>query len=214
MKEKRYTHVIWDFNGTILDDVEASIKSADQLLTAHGLPALASPEVYRANFGFPVIDYYRRLGFDFDKIPYEVLAPEWVGYYLENARDAGICHGVREVLAEVQARGIPQLILSATERGMLRSQVEALGILPYFEDLLGMGDIHAHSKEQVAVEWRRANPDARVLMVGDTDHDAAVASAMGADCVLLTSGHQSRVRLEACKCRFVADAAREILELL
>ena len=214
MKEKRYTHVIWDFNGTILDDVDASMKSADQLLAAHGLPTLASPEVYRDNFGFPVIDYYRRLGFDFEKIPYEVLAPEWVGYYLENARGAGICAGVREVLAEVRTRGIPQLILSATECEMLRGQVKALGILSYFEELLGMGDIHAHSKEQIAVEWRRANPNAQVLMVGDTDHDAAVAAAMGADCVLLTTGHQSRARLEACKCLFVADSAADVLKLL
>lgn len=214
MKEKRYTHVIWDFNGTILDDVKASIKSADQLLSAYGLPTLASPEAYRESFGFPVIDYYRRLGFDFDKISYEVLAPEWVGYYLENARDASVYEGLCEVLAEVQARNVPQLILSATERGMLRRQVEALGILPYFEDLLGTGDIHAHSKEQIALEWRCSNPDACVLMIGDTDHDAAVAAAMGADCVLLTTGHQSRARLEACKCLFVADTAKEILALL
>ncbi len=214
MKEKRYTHVIWDFNGTILDDVEASIKSADQLLSAYGLPTLASPEAYRESFGFPIIDYYRRLGFDFDKIPYEVLAPEWVGYYLENARNAGVYEGLCEVLAEVQTRKIPQWILSATEHNMLTRQVSDLGILSYFEGLLGMDNIHAHSKEQIALEWRRSNPDACVLMIGDTDHDAAVAAAMGADCVLLTTGHQSRARLEACKCLFVADTAKEILALL
>ena len=52
----KYTHVIWDFNGTILDDVEACIRSANLLLEAHGLPALPSREAYQRHFGFPLID--------------------------------------------------------------------------------------------------------------------------------------------------------------
>ena len=212
MPKKRYTHVIWDFNGTLLDDVAACIASANELLVAHSLPPLPSAEEYRARFGFPIIDYYRRLGFDFDKVSYETLAPEWVAYYMKNVRSSGLCAGVREVLGEVRSRGVPQWILSATEREMLRGQVGALGILDYFEDVLGMGTIHAYSKEEIAVAWRREHPDEQVLFVGDTDHDAAVAAAMGADCVLLTTGHQSRERLEACRCLFVADSAREILD--
>lgn len=214
MSKKRYTHVIWDFNGTLLDDVDACIASANRLLTAYALPTLPSVEEYRARFGFPIIDYYRGLGFDFEKIPYEVLAPEWVAYYMENVRTSGLYEGVREVLAEIRTRGVPQMILSATEREMLRGQVEGLGILPFFEDVLGMDTIHAYSKEQIAVAWRKSHPDAQVLFVGDTDHDAAVAAAMGADCVLVAQGHQSRARLEACKCLFVAERAKEILGLL
>lgn len=214
MSKKRYTHVIWDFNGTLLDDVDACIASANRLLAAYGLSPLSSPEAYRARFGFPIIDYYKSLGFDFDKTPYEVLAPEWVAYYMENVRTSGLYGDVPEVLADIKARGVPQMILSATEREMLRGQVASLGILPYFEDVLGMDNIHAYSKEQIAVEWAHAHPDAHALFVGDTDHDAAVAAAMGADCVLLTTGHQSRERLLSCRCLFVADSASEILELL
>ncbi len=214
MQEKTYTHLIWDFNGTILDDVDACIRSANRLLCDYSLPPLVSVEAYRAQFGFPIIDYYRRLGFDFDKLSYDAIAPEWVAYYMENARDARVYDGVCEVLGEVQTRGIPQWILSATEREMLRGQAESLGILSYFEDVLGMDTIHAYSKEQIAVAWRQAHPDACVLMVGDTDHDAAVAAAMDADCVLLTTGHQSRARLQTCQCLFVADSATEILQLI
>lgn len=214
MQVNTYTHLVWDFNGTILDDVDASVKSANQLLRQYGLAELSSIDEYRARFGFPIIDYYRRLGFDFDKISYETLAPQWVGYYLENARDAGLCNHVGQVLAEVRSRGISQWILSATEEAMLTRQVASLGLLPYFDGLLGMDNIHAYSKEEIGVAWRRKHSNARILMLGDTDHDAAVAAAMGADCILLTTGHQTRAHLETCPCLFVAETAQEILRIL
>ncbi|MBQ9773029.1 MAG: HAD family hydrolase [Clostridia bacterium] len=214
MQKSSYTHLIWDFNGTLLDDVDACIRSANRLLADHALPPLPSREAYREQFGFPIIDYYRRLGFDFERISYEAIAPVWVEYYMEYSKNATLYQGIKETLAAAQRIGVSQWILSATEQEMLLGQVRSLGILPYFAGVLGMDNIHAYSKEQIGLEWRRTHPDARVLMVGDTDHDAAVAAAMGADCVLLTAGHQSRTRLEACRPRLVADSADEILKLL
>ena len=80
---KQYTHVIWDFNGTVYNDVDACIRSANRLLTAHGLTPFSTVTEYRERFGFPIIDYYRRMGFDFDVTPYDELAVEWVDYYME-----------------------------------------------------------------------------------------------------------------------------------
>lgn len=211
---KRYTHLIWDFNGTILDDVDACIASANRLLLAHDLSPIASKEQYRSLFGFPIIDYYRRLGFDFEKLPYADLAVEWVAYYLENSKHAPLCPDVAQTLEAAKKTGICQMILSATELTMLRGQVDSLGILPYFDRLLGLGNIQAFSKEEVGRRWKEENPSARILMVGDTDHDAQVAAAMGADCVLVTTGHQNRETLEKLPALFVADSAKAVLELI
>ena len=209
-----YTHLIWDFNGTILDDVDACIRSANMLLTAYNLPTLHSREEYKRYFGFPIIDYYRRLGFDFDRIPYDVLAPEWVGYYLENVKGAPLCPAVTVAFDRAKAAGLSQWVLSATEQEMLTRQITDLGILDRFDGILGMDTIHAHSKEAIAVAWRESHPDARALMLGDTDHDATVAKTMGADCILLTTGHQSRAVLEKCQCIAVVDSAEDALELI
>ncbi len=214
MQPNKYTHVIWDFNGTILDDVDACIQSANTLLAAHGLPLITSKESYREVFGFPIIDYYRRLGFDFDKLPYSELAVEWVAYYLENSKRSTVYNGLIEVFEAVKSQGLSQWILSATELGMLTKQIEGLGIRSYFDGILGLENIQAYSKQEVGVRWRLQNPDARILMIGDTDHDAGVAAAMGADCVLLTTGHQNRATLEQHPCLFVADHAKEILGIL
>lgn len=212
---KSYTHVIWDFNGTLLDDVLACIDSANQLLAAHNLPLLKSTEEYRSKFGFPIIDYYRRLGFDFETLPYADLAVEWVAYYLENSRSSAVLYpDVTQALGRLRDMGISQLILSATERTMLENQVATLGIRPYFETLLGLDNIHAYSKEEIGMRWRQENPNARVLLIGDTEHDAQVAAAIGADYVLVARGHQSRETLESCQPLLVADTLKELERVL
>lgn len=207
---EHYTHLIWDFNGTLLSDVDACIQSANRLLENHGLPKLSSAEHYRATFGFPIIDYYRRLGFDFEKLAYPDLAVEWVAYYLEYSADAKLYPDVLDTLQTVRDRGISQLVLSATEKSMLEKQITTLGIRPYLDEVLGLDNIHAYSKEEIGRRWRDTHPDARVLFVGDTDHDAQVAAAMGADCILVTTGHQPRTTLQALHPLAVVDTLGEL----
>ena len=209
---KRYTHLIWDFNGTLLDDVEVGIRSENRLLEAHGLAKIPSAARYRELFGFPIVDYYRRLGFDFSKLPYADLAVEWVAYYLEESRTATLYPDVERVLERVRCAGLSQTVLSATELGMLSRQIEGLGIGGYFRELLGLENIQAYSKEEIGVRWRRANPDGCVLLVGDSDHDAQVAAAMGVDCALVCRGHQARARLEGLASIGVFDSLEELAD--
>ena len=211
---QKYTHVLWDFNGTLLDDVEASIESANALLERHGLPRIDSIEEYRRLFGFPIIDYYRRLGFDFERDSYADLAVEWVAYYLKYSALSTLYSDVPVCLERVHMLGLSQLVLSATERGMLERQILDLGIRSQFDGLLGMENIHAYSKEEIALGWRAQNPDARILLIGDTDHDADVARAIGADCILLSCGHQSAQRLCACRPLAVAGSITEALDFV
>lgn len=193
----KYTYLIWDFNGTLLDDAKACLDSVETLLKARGLPPIGSLSHYREVFCFPVIDYYRNAGFDFSKEPYEKVADEWVELYLKNSKTSTLHDGTEEVLAHFRDLGFRQIILSATESQMLRGQIRGLGIDGYFEELLGRGDVYAGSKTQLGQNWRQRHPDEKVLFIGDTEHDAETAAAMGADCVLIAAGHQSRKILEA-----------------
>lgn len=209
-----YTHLVWDFNGTILDDLDVCIRSANALLSRHGLPILNGAEDYRAAFGFPIEDYYRRLGFDFDKTPYAKLAVEWVEIYNRYAKNATLFPSIPTLLTRARERGIHQMILSATQLGMLEGQVEKLGIRPFFEYLLGLDNIHAYSKTQLAVEWRKENESAKALLIGDTEHDLETARAMGADCILLCCGHRPEASLRACGALAVFRDHAELLEHL
>ncbi len=192
---KQYDFIIWDFNGTLLDDVQAGITSVNTLLRERGLDVIESVEQYRHIFRFPIIDYYRSIGFDFESEPYEVLAPKWVALYLENVKSAPLFADVRAALEYFKGRGLCQIVLSATEINMLRGQLDELGISEYFGEVMGLDNIHAGSKLALAREWRTRHRDARVLLIGDTDHDVENARELLADCVLVSRGHQSAEHL-------------------
>ena len=206
----KYTHVLWDFNGTILDDVETGIRSVNTLLAERGLRCISGVEEYHSVFGFPIIEYYRRLGFDLENEKYEVIAPLWVAEYLRNVKDARIFDDVLYAVDAFRNKGAKQLILSATERDMLLSQISDIGLDGVFDDVLGLDNIHAASKVGVAEEWKSSNPEAVALVIGDTVHDAEVASAIGADCILVARGHQSREVLEGCGVPVVKDLTEVI----
>ncbi|MBR5124481.1 MAG: HAD family hydrolase [Clostridia bacterium] len=209
-----HTHLIWDFNGTILDDVSLGIRCTNTMLAARDLPVIPSVEAYREIFGFPIDEYYRRLGFDFEREDYDtVLAPEWVAMYMEGEGDCPMIGGAMDALSAVRACGVPQILLSATEADMLEIQLERLGIRGEFCEVIGLDNIHARSKKAQAQAWRERNPHARPLFVGDTEHDADVAKAVGGDCVLFCGGHQSRQRLEKTGCPVISEVG-EILRYL
>ena len=189
--------VIWDFNGTILDDLQISIESADELLSRYALPVIGNVEKYYSVFGFPIISYYERVGFDFSKYDFSVLANEWVDVYLSKMPYATLRDGIIETVDKLNSLGIKQTILSMTEENMLRAQIESFGITDKFDEIYGLNDIYATSKLERARYWRSTHEGERVIYVGDTEHDAESAEIIGAKCLMISGGHQSHSTLKA-----------------
>ena len=206
--KKVYTHLVWDFNGTILDDIQLCIDCVNVMLKKRNLPTLDSVEAYRKVMRFPVIDYYRDLGFDMKTEDYyQVLAPEWVAMYLAGEPNCSMMPGVLEVMEVARAKGIKQMVISATKTEQLLQQLDRLGIRDYFDEILGLDNFYAASKTALAEAWRKQHPEAVVLSVGDTDHDGELADALQADCLLYTGGHQSCQRLATCHKTMIAHIA-------
>ena len=187
----KYTHILWDFNGTLINDVETSILSLNTLLKRRNMPTIDTVEQYHSVFTFPITKYYENVGFDFSVEPYDKLAIEWVKENEVNIRKARLCDGALEALEFFKNKNIPQTVISATEVNMLHGHIEHLGISHYFDEILGLDNIHAESKLKLGSAWHDRNPDAVPLMIGDTIHDAEVARGIGYDCFLCASGHQS-----------------------
>lgn len=190
-----YDLIIWDFNGTLLDDVETGILAVNTLLRERGLPEIKSRERYYEVFGFPIISYYEKLGFDFSKESYEELAHKWVDLYMEYLPCASAREETVEEARRLRRLGVRQIILSATEQTMLEKQVCEMGIAELFDEILGLSDIYAHSKKEMAVEWMKKQGVKNALLIGDSIHDLQVAEAIGAECVLVSGGHQSKSAL-------------------
>jgi phosphoglycolate phosphatase len=191
-------HIIWDWNGTLLDDCWLSVAAMNRLLKRRNLPLL-TPERYREIFTFPVIDYYRRLGFDFEREPFTVSGTEFIREYTRRALEPELHRAVVTVLEKLQRSGVTQSILSASKQHYLERQIQHHQLGAYFIRIVGQDDHYAHGKTVAGRAWMAElhyGPH-EVLFVGDTLHDREVAEAIGADCVLLAHGHTSLRRLLA-----------------
>ena len=207
----RYTDILWDFNGTILSDMEIGIESVNVLLCERGKKPLSGIDEYREVFGFPIHQYYERIGFDFEAEPYDVVAPLWVEQYMKRMPKAKVFDDVVSVSQAFRCTGLRQTILSASDLDMLKGQLEFLGISELFDGVLGLDNIKAESKVGIAMHWKEANPESVSLLIGDTVHDAQVARECGFDCILVARGHQSRPTLEETGYP-VADNLSQVLE--
>lgn len=191
-----YDYCVWDFNGTILDDVELGMQSVNTLLAERGIPTIPDKVAYRKKFDFPIVDYYVELGFDFSKESYETVAQLWVDLYMRDLGMAGMFPDVEQALDFFDGKGVKQIVLSASERSMLCYQLKGLGIAERFEEIMGIDNIYGDSKLALAEDWRKRHPDARAMFIGDTVHDCETARLLGADCFIVCAGHQSRERFE------------------
>ena len=60
----KYKHILWDWNGTLLDDMWLCVESLNRILKKRERPPL-DEKTYKETFSFPVKKYYETLGFDF-----------------------------------------------------------------------------------------------------------------------------------------------------
>jgi phosphoglycolate phosphatase len=206
--------VIWDFNGTLLDDIDLVVHTANKQLARRGLAPMTI-EAFRDAFGFPIEDYYRRIGVDFASESMAELAADFFGDYQPELVHCALGDGVLDALHLLSSSGVRQFVLSAMEEGMLNRTLEALGIRDRFVAAYGLAHLEADSKVSRGRDLVRdhAIEAETALMIGDTDHDAEVAASLGVACVLTPRGHQSRAKLEATGCP-VRDSLSGIMEAL
>ncbi len=191
-----YSHVIWDWNGTLLNDAWLCVDVMNGMLADRNLPIL-TVEQYKAIFDFPVKDYYQKLGYDFDKEPFEKVGMEFMNKYNLRQWESSLHHGVVPVLEAFRNHGFRQYILSAREQTELIGETKVLGVFKYFDHIFGLDDHYAHGKTGVGfrlIEEIRC-PLEKIVFIGDTRHDAEVAFELGIDCLLIPNGHQTRERL-------------------
>jgi phosphoglycolate phosphatase len=194
----KYKHIIWDFNGTLMDDAPLCIRVMNDMLAERGLEMM-TPEKYARIFDFPVQDYYIRAGWDPAVFPFEPLSNEFMAGYHAAKLSCQLRDEAREVLAANHQKGLPQSVISAAQQSMVQELVAHYQIGHYFVSVRGLDNHHAAGKTDIGVAWVQelGIDPGTILMVGDTVHDHEVAEAMGVNCVLVYSGHHAKDRLMA-----------------
>ena len=191
--------LIWDWNGTIIDDADLCLALENELLRERGMPEITKAW-YLAHFSFPIRAYYEMMGYAFETERFETVSEIFMERYRERFVDCPLREGVTDVLNAIEKRGVKQTLLSLTQQDDLVEQAARFGVAPYFSEILGQDDILGHSKVERAKNYiAECGIDPNdALFVGDTDHDVEVANAVGCRCVLLEGGHQDGSVLLRC----------------
>ena len=198
--------VIWDFNGTLIDDTELTVRCLNTLLARRGLPPVGV-ESYRSRVGFPLSDYYEKIGLDVAGEGMSALAEEFYAVYLPSLPTCRLHHGVIDTLKGLRVAGVKQFVLSASEESVVRATIDDLGVSEYFETIVGLDHRLVDSKIEQGRQLLRSVPSdsSEMLLIGDTDHDAEVGDALGIPVILVAQGHQDEQRLRATGHHVVAD---------
>ncbi len=200
--------IIWDWNGTLLNDLDLCIDSINSLLKKRSLQLL-DHDSYKEVFSFPVKDYYQAIGFDFAKEDFEIPAKEFIDLYDSRVENCPLHLSAVEVLEAFKTKGYRQFVLSAMKQPMLEKTLKHNGIFPFFEGVAGLNDHYAVSKvergKELLAEFEINTKN--TWMIGDTNHDFEVAHELGINCILVADGHQSFARLKETGAEVVSSLA-------
>lgn len=198
-------HVVWDWNGTLLDDLDIVVAAVNVGVGAFGLGPV-TVETYRDHYTRPVKVFYDRLfGREVTEEEWRVLDTRFHDAYRELLEEASLASGAREALRLAGDRG-SQSLLSMFPHNELVPLVGRHGIDGYFERIDGLRGVPGDRKAAYLAAHLDALglPPADVLVVGDTPDDAAAAAHVGSPCVLYDNGSHHRAELERTGARVVA----------
>ena len=189
---KTAMQIIWDWNGTLLDDAAACVKTINCMSQARGLRQIALLE-YRQLFRFPVHHFYTALGYDLANEDWDKLADEYHACYRAATGQAALRDGALALVHRLHNKNYAQAVLSACEQSLLQTMLHRYDLVGFFNPVIGADNMDGASKEGLALRLQaqlKSRPD-ETLMIGDTDHDAHIAQQMGWHCVLLADGYQA-----------------------
>jgi len=192
----KYKHIIWDWNGTLLNDVWLCVDIMSSILKENGLPGITI-EQYKIVFEFPVISYYEKLGFDFKKTSFYEIGEQFIHTYELRRNECKLHENAKNLLSTLMDMKISQSVLSAAKHSYLEKALSDNGIAQYFLSVNGLDNHDAFGKEEIAQQWMQnseINP-AEIVLIGDTVHDFNVAKIINVDCILIAQGHQIKEKL-------------------
>ena len=198
--------LIWDFNGTVMDDLGASVGAVNAMLTRRELP-LITEEWYTLNLVMPLTRFYESVGFDMKAEKLAEVSEEFQRECRKFSRP--VFPEVREALEHFAKKGMRQLLFSSLYHDTLIAQAEERGIASYFEGIEGLKDRSLGGKEQAVTAYlkkHKIHPE-QVLIIGDLTTDWEMAKYVGSPCVLIAKGHQHREVLSKTGAYILSDAS-------
>jgi phosphoglycolate phosphatase len=190
-------HIIWDWNGTLVDDVHICVDILNNALAKHQIEKISIDE-YRRKFFFPVARFYQMLGLPSYGPKYQALAEYYIIEYRNRFKECNLHPLAFQTLERLQAYGVSHSILTAGKQSDVEYFINYYGLDGQIHFVDGANNVEASGKDERALEhlsFLDVNCD-EALLVGDTCHDWEVARLIGCKPLLFTNGHVEMERLK------------------
>lgn len=212
-KFPKYKCVVWDWNGTIIDDIQASLLSVNDMLIRRDLPII-NLQQYHSYLDTPIYKFYEHI-FNLDEIPFDVIQKEFNEGYNKHIKVNPLNTGATDIMKLLKNNGVKQLIVSSSHQCIVETGAEKLGVSRFMECISGSNDNFVGSKVEraISVISKITQDYSQVVVIGDTLHDCQLANEIGADCILLSTGHQSKEDLLTTN-KPVINSLKELTEYL
>lgn len=188
-------YVIWDWNGTLLDDTPAALGAQNALLERRGLKTLTLEE-YRETFSFPTLKFYEKQGI----VLTDDISKEFHDTYY--SLPAKLNEEAVEAVKYLAEKGIGQSILSALRQDHLEKDVKRYFAAAHFDHIVGSDNLDGATKYErgqflLRTLMAEGLSPSNIVMIGDAIHDKEVADALGVKCLLVSVGGHAHYRLAA-----------------
>lgn len=208
-------HILWDWNGTLLDDTQAALDTLNIMLRRRGAPEIEM-KFYRDNFAFPVKPFYSSIGMALENEDWDKLAEEYHDIYAVQPKSLN--SRALEALSLVRDAGSRQSIISALRQDLLDAATGRYGVSGFMEHIYGVDNLDGCSKidrARLLLSAIRRESDDEIVIIGDSLHDFEVAQELRVRCVLCSQGSHAGWRLAkvAPTGETLAEAARMALEV-
>lgn len=188
--------IVWDWNGTLLNDVDICVESINRMLVKRGKRKINKIQ-YLQFFRFPVIHFYSDLGFDIKSEDFDALSVEYINHFLSMEPFSSLHEKAVELLSHFKSIGLKQVVLSALEQQTLEKALQKHNILHFFDQIAGSDNFYGNGKLDIAKQFINKSSVNRsnIVFIGDTMHDYEVAQTLGCKCILVSGGHQPYEKL-------------------
>ncbi|MCX6864366.1 MAG: NUDIX domain-containing protein [Verrucomicrobia bacterium] len=197
-------NVIFDWSGTLVDDLPAVWRASNHALQQAGVPAMPLEE-FRREFRLPARDFYM------ERVPKESL-PELEGWFLEGFKLAQdtvtpLPHA-REFLEFCRQHGLRTFLLSAVHPALFAQQEKISGFGPFLDKTY----LGAHDKKDLIGQILRDNEldPTQTVFIGDMQHDIETAHHGGVKSVAVLTGYDSLDKLRKSKPDLIVEHLSEL----
>ena len=203
------THVVFDFDGTLVDSRELAVQLINELAEKGGFSRLTAENLEELR-NLSIIERCSRLGIPTYKLPW--MAIQLARSYRKGVPSLLFNEGIPELLKELRARGLKLLILSSNSEENIRAFLKRHSAEDWVEDIYSGGGAFGKASKLRTLLKRTGLRREQIVYVGDEQRDVEACKQVGVKVIAVLWGVDAEPLLRKSEPNHLVERPAEIAE--